>query len=237
MIRKYVMVSVIAFLFVISFIGCATMPVSQQKEVVKYVANFNYTPAARETANSAGVTFAVEINYRSSTGTLWLLWPQFANLDAAMKQDLTKILGAKGITLRGPFDSYDLIPYQDKKASDLYAVPALDLSIVLGQGMSFVTVSGKFTLLLKEIMTGELMWSKTIPLTSFSVQNLGGFRLTKIDGRLIEDLPKTENRNDVAKGIEKQYPELMATISKLIDPEEMRMLKKQCQEIRSKKGY
>lgn len=46
-----------------------------------------------------------------------------------------------------------------------------------------------------------------------------------------------ELRNDMAKGIEKQYPDLMATISKLIDPEEMRILKKQCHEIRIKKGY
>ncbi|MDO8746267.1 MAG: hypothetical protein Q7J70_01225, partial [Thermodesulfovibrionales bacterium] len=199
MIRKYVMVSVIAFLFVISFIGCTTMPVSQQKEVVKYVANFSYTLSVQEKPDSAGVTFAVEsVNYQSPTGTLWLLWPQFANLDAAMKQDLTKILGAKGITVRGPFDSHDLIPYQDKKASDLYAVPVLNLSIVLERGWSSVEVSGKFTLLLKEIMTGELMWSKTIPLTSFSVQNIGSFRVTKtIEDRLIQDLPLTANRNDV----------------------------------------
>ena len=47
----------------------------------------------------------------------------------------------------------------------------------------------------------------------------------------------TVNMNDLAKGIEKQYPDLMATISKLIDPEEMRIIKKQCQEIKTKKGY
>lgn len=43
--------------------------------------------------------------------------------------------------------------------------------------------------------------------------------------------------NDAAKGLEQQYPELMATISKLIDPEEMQIIKKQCQELKSKKGY
>ncbi len=237
MIRKYLMVSVVILLSVIST-GIATAK-PQQQEVPVYVANFNYTPDSKAVPGSAGVTFAVEsVNYQSRTGTLWLPWPQFVNLDAAMKQDLTKILEAKGITLRGPFDSHDLIPYQDKKASDLYAVPVLDLSIVLGQGWSFTEVSGKFTLLLKEIMTGELMWSKTIPLTSFSVKNLDSFSTTKqIEDRLIKDLLKVENRNDVAKGIEKQYPELMATISKLIDPEEMQIIKKQCQELKSKKGY
>jgi len=84
------MVSVIAFLFVISFIGWATTPVSQQKEVVKYVANFNYTPAARETANSAGVTFAVgNVNYKPLGKSLWFTYPQFENLDKAIKKDLS----------------------------------------------------------------------------------------------------------------------------------------------------
>lgn len=43
--------------------------------------------------------------------------------------------------------------------------------------------------------------------------------------------------NDVAKGLEKQYLELMATISKLIDTEKMMIIKKQYQELKSKKGY
>jgi hypothetical protein len=41
----------------------------------------------------------------------------------------------------------------------------------------------------------------------------------------------------VVKGIEKQYPDFMATMAKLIDAEEMGIIKKQCREIRSKKGY
>jgi hypothetical protein len=49
--------------------------------------------------------------------------------------------------------------------------------------------------------------------------------------------PKQNIVNELAKGLEKHYPDLMATISKLIDPEEMRIIKKQCQELKSKKGY
>lgn len=235
--RKYPIVFAFILLSVI-FASFATAATKKQQEETPYVANFSYTPDSQAAPDSAGVTFAVNVNYQSHAGTLWLTWPQFAGLDAAIKTDLAKLFAAKGITVRGFFDSHDLIPYQDKKASDLYAVPVLDLSIVLEQNWSSAEVSGKFTLILKEIMTGELMWSKTIPLTSFSVQNLDRFRPTKtIEDGLIQDLPKAENRNDVAKGIEKQYPELMATISRLIDPEEMRILKKQCQEIRIKKGY
>lgn len=43
--------------------------------------------------------------------------------------------------------------------------------------------------------------------------------------------------NDLAKGLEKQYPVIMATIEKLIDPEEMGIIKKQCRELKAKRGY
>ena len=238
MIRKYLIVFVFILLSVIftSYSTAATKKQQQQQEEPVYLANFNYTPESQATSASAGVTFAVNVNYQSNCGTVWLTWPQFANLDAAMKKDLSRIFEEKGITVCGFFDSHDLIPYQDKKASNLYAVPTLELSVTAPVMCSY-TVSGKFTLVLKEIMTGELMWSKTIPLTSFDFQRVNeGFRCNPKDDRLIVDL-KAGGRNDVAKGIEKQYPGLMVTIAKLIDPEEMMIIKKQCQEIRSKKGY
>ncbi|MFH1094306.1 MAG: hypothetical protein V1739_09195 [Candidatus Omnitrophota bacterium] len=235
--RKYLIMSVFILLSVI-ITSYATAASKKQQEEAVYTANFNYAQDSQAAPGSCGVTFAVEsVNYQSNSGTIWLTWPQFANLDAAMKQDLTKIFTAKGITLRGPFDSYDLMPYQDKKASDLYAVPTLELTVFWQEGPDPFTVSGKFTLVLKEIMTGEAVWSKTIPLISFRLQKIGSYQQTGKDDRLIKDLLETGNRNDVAKGIEKQYPGLMATISKLIDPEEMGIIKKQAQELKSKKGY
>jgi hypothetical protein len=235
--RKYPIVFVFILLSVI-FVSCATAATKKQQEEIPYVANFTYTPESQATPALAGVTFAVNVNYQSDSFTRWLTWPQFANLDAAIKKDLTKIFEEKGITIRGFFDSHDLIPYQDKKASNLYAVPTLELSVTTPVAWGSYTVSGKFTLLLKEIMTGELVWSKTIPLASFDFQRpKESFRVNVKNDRLIEDLLEAGGRNDVAKGIEKQYPELMTTISKLIDPEEMMIIKKQCQEIRSKKGY
>jgi phosphomevalonate kinase len=84
------------------------------------------------------------------------------------------------------------------------------------------------------------MWTKSIPFINsfpYSIRISGyidenhyyveGSRIP-FDYALIMD--------DVAKGVEKEYPNLMATIAKLIDPEEMRVIKKQCQELRNKKG-
>jgi hypothetical protein len=202
-----------------------------------YVGNFSYTPPAQETPAAAGVTFAIVDLYQTEGFAPWLAWPQFADFNAALKRDLTKIFEAKGLSVRGSFDSYELIPFQDKKMSDMYVIPVLELWGTPGKDFEY-TVSGKFTIVLKEIITGELMWSKVIPLSGFSAQHLGTFR-PKEKGNFdtISDFLNTGNRNDVVKGIEKQYPDFMATMAKLIDAEEMGIIKKQCREIRSKKGY
>lgn len=227
-----------------------------EQEVVKYVGNFDYTPDSQGSPGSAGVTFAIgDFKYAASNvpSELWkqelvlikkadngmLLWPsfpQFDNLIKASKDDLSKILMAKGFGIRGPFDSYDLIPYSDKKAIDLYLIPTLELSFKLKDekwteiyyDTGNVEVNGKIILALKEIVTGELMWTKSIPLEKieFSYSIRSPYSVERKFDLIM---------NDAVKGIERQYPGLMATISKLIDPEEMRIIKKQCQELKNKK--
>ncbi len=256
MLRRYLLILAFVLLSVI-LIGCETMPMrqeaAQQKEPATYVANFEYTPSSQAAPNSAGVTFAVgKVFYQSNTKTPWFTWPQFANLDTATKQDLNKLLAAKGFTVRVPFDSYDLIPYSDKKAFDLYLVPTFEVSVLGSRGPASyaikdikIEVNGKFTLQLKEIVTGELMWSKTIPFKKFDFLWGSDILTWENFDPAFNDTGKkfmgvklnTERMNEVAKSIEKQYPELMAIIARLIDPEEMRIIKKQCQELKSKKGY
>jgi len=85
------------------------------------------------------------------------------------------------------------------------------------------------------------MWVKTIPFKNFAfpyfvkttydkyakIKKSGSNRLYSYDPIF----------NGMAKGVEEQYPGIMGTIDNLIDPEEMEMIKKQCQELKSKKGY
>lgn len=264
MIKKYLIVSAVTFLFVISSIGFATAKLSQE-EIAMYVASFNYTPDSQAAAGSAGVTFVVaNTAYQTSAKDTkpWFMYPQFENLHKAIAEDLTKLLVAKGFSVRGPFDSYDLIPYPDKKAIDLYLIPTISLSFKTPEETYSledikIQVNGTMNLKILEITTRELMWAKSIPFKfEFPCKQPGQSGLnvesihwgegvasskdvdnTKMKKQITSLELGPHSMNEIAKGIEKQYPELMATISKLIDPEEMRMLKKQCQEIRSKKGY
>lgn len=240
--KKYLIVFVFILLSVI-FTSYATAATKRQQEATEkwqelpYVANFNYTPPAQEIPVAAGVTFVIVDLYQAEGFAPWFAWPQFVNFNAALKRDLTKIFEAKGLSVRGSFDSYELIPFQDKKASDMYVIPVLEIWGTPEKDFAF-TVNGKFTIVLKEIITGELMWSKVIPLSGFNAQHLGTFRpKEKGNFNTISDFLNTGNRNDVVKGIERQYPDLTATMAKLIDAEEMGIIKKQCQEIRRKKGY
>lgn len=128
--KKYLMVLVFSFLSIISSIGFATAA-STQKDEARYMANFNYTPDTQAAPGSAGVTFTVaNAAYQAAVKDTkpWFMYQQFENLHKAVPEDLTKLLAAKGFSVRGPFDSYDLIPYPDKKAIDLWLVPTIELS-------------------------------------------------------------------------------------------------------------
>ena len=234
----------------------------ESQEAVNYVANFNYTPDFQGAPGSAGVTLAVaNLTYRTDDEKLlWFACSQFTNLGKSIKDDLPELFIAKGFSVRGPFDSLDLIPYSDKKVIDLWLVPVMGLSVTLKDKKAEVEsiwaappvyilsgnaeVSGKINLELREVVTHELMWSKSIPFTNtfYYCLRIPGYKQIRqktLGGSWVDITPFDYAliMNDVAKEVEQQYPNLMATIAKLIDPEEMKMIKKQAQELKSKKGY
>lgn len=252
MIKKYCMVLTVSLLSIVS--ARYVIAAQPQKEEAPYAANFIYTPASQATPNSAGVTIAtIGIpTYITNSKEIWFNTLQFENFQKALKEDLPKLLTAKGFAVKGPYDSYEMIPYPDKKNIDMYLTPTAELSITskgpsddLPKGVvAMVKVKGKIMLELREVVTKELMWSKTIEFEEFKVPAHGRIVWAAgIKEHMISDpTEKTVSvdnvtvMNDVAKGIEKQYPEIMASFFKLMDPEEMRMIKKDCQELKSKKG-
>lgn len=234
-------------------VGCAMTPPVQQMKAEPYVAIFNYTPDTQAALGSCGVTFTVtDGKYKTnSKDMLWFTYPQFSNLEDGIKSDLSDILIAKGCNVRGPFDSYDLIPYFDKKNIDMLVVPQTALHIKIKDQKSEVEniwaappvdiltgnveVSGKVTVELREIVTRELMWAKSVPFEEFTfsyrVRNCPFYNQKN---HIVFDL-KPLIITDLAKGVESQYPKIMATITGLIDAEEMDIIKKQCQEVKKDK--
>jgi len=237
----------------LGLVGCATTPASEHK-VEKYTANFSYSLPSQETLPKNGITFTIvdAVYKQSAGGILWFASTQFANLTPAVQQDVSKILTAKGFSVRGPYDSYDLIPFQDKKAIDLLLVPSFELSVELKDRKEQIEnywawqsptvqtgiaeISGKFNVELRDIMTRELLWTKTIPVKKFELSYLERIpwgrpytpgKLYSIDSIL----------DGMAKGMEQQYPDIMGNVYNLIDAEEMSIVRKQAQELKSKKEY
>ncbi len=259
MIKKTAMLSYILALSMFAALSCSTGYAGEKstyKEPEPYVANFSYTPDAHRVQGSGGVTFTVSsADYITDAKHLWPLAPQFAKFSDAIRDDLSRILTAKGFIVRGPYASYDLIPYSDKKAIDLSLVPTVQIAIAAPTEVYRVQdirigISGTVTLKIKEIVTGELLWTKSFPLMAFDISGASGFKsiewkgLTDVRDVKNDNVKKpilyelgTGNYNEMAQGLEKQYPNLMSTIAGLIDPEEMRILRRQAQEIRKKKGY
>ena len=150
-----------------------------------YTADFIYNAPKQDAVTPVDVTFTVAgPSYKTSGGLMWFSSKPFANLQNAVQQDIQKILTAKGFAVRGPYESYDFIPFQDKKAIDLLLFPTVEFSVTLkdhkeqaanmwqGAADQIETgnaeVSGRIILEMKEITTQELMWIKTIPLKNFT---------------------------------------------------------------------
>ncbi len=235
-------------------VGCAGAPPANPMPAELYVAEFDYTADTQAAPGSSGVTFTVSNGtYKTNRkDMLWFTYPQFGELEDGIKSDLSEILIAKGFSVRGPFASYDLIPYSDKKSIDMLLVPQTELRIEIKDQKSEceniwaappvdiltgnVEVSGNVTVELREIATRELMWVKRVPFEQFEfsyrVRNCPWYNQKH---GIVFDL-KPIIINDVAKGVESQYSKIMATIAGLVDAEEMNIIKKQCQEVRKAKG-
>lgn len=254
MAKRYIVVSCILFFSLLnSGLASARSPNGEadKKETSPYLANFSYTPEHPKARGSSGVTFTISApvyvsDTKSTQGKDWRNSSSFSQLTAALKEDISEILVAKGFNVRGPFDSYDIIPYPEKKQIDLYLIPTLELfatwkdtnvetqntgfSGKAYRGTGTIEISGRLVINLQEIMTRELMWTKGIPISySFPYDVRFPYFDTgsrPFDMGLVID--------SMAKGLEQQYSGILTTFSNLLNTEEMHVIKRQAQAAKSK---
>lgn len=254
MIKKSLMVSsvLLCFLLAAGLVWAEEPKTNEPKAKIEpYVAAFAYTPPAEKAPNSQGVAVAVAkaslfssrvINASElwsyqlkvigmadpSTGEMmWFAFPQFYNLAGSLRKDVAEILFAKGFKVRGPYDSYDAIPAADKKNIDLYFIPKLELTFTMNyrtkrafEGTDTdIEVNGTFTLEVQNMATRESLLRRTVPLERIAFTS-------HMQPEYYVNDRFNSIMNEVAKGIERQYPILMNNVSGSIDPQELRSLKK-----------
>ena len=176
---------ILAFSCCIVMIGCGvtpSIPLVERKTLI-----FEYAPIETAVPGSADVTFAVvdtQVNIGSFTGgTGNSLFNDFAS---SMTKDFIEILTARGFGVRGPFDTYDEMIFPDKKDSDLILTAKFEINadvsrvplMIHSNGAYFylnpfaetvVSVKGRIDLVLSESLTNEKMWTKSVPITPFTV--------------------------------------------------------------------
>ncbi|MBI1805662.1 MAG: hypothetical protein HYR76_01270 [Ignavibacteria bacterium] len=231
----------------VGFIGCAPKATKSEQA---YVPSFHFTPTANAPVASAEVTFAV-VNASYSENQPWTtVWP-FTDFSKNMGLDFQQILSARGFTVKGPFGSYDELTFPDKKGSDLVLQPTLDvrLDIVNPEARKHVgilgpdsytlngqaAIGGRITLALTESLSKERMWFKSIDIPREVVSWEGE-----------KEYPAPPNGVDpndagitkvLGPKLEAIYTKVMQAAWNYLDPEEMKLVKKQAEEIKKKKVY
>lgn len=238
----------IPHLLFISSNGCSVQ--STTNEEIIYSPIFKYIPPENSSTGSAKVTFAI-VGASYADNVKWTQeWP-FPDFSERIALDFQQILSARGFTVRGPFKSYDEMAFPDKKGSDLVLEPKLEVKFekvttlkdknihllfstldsytLSGKGM----ISGRVTLSLLESLSKERMWFKSIELPPVNFD--------WISNKEYKDPNAYVENRDISKplgqALENIYKQIMETSWKYIDPEEMRIVKKQAEEVKAKKVY
>lgn len=246
----------------ISLFSCVATPPTPT--VPTYVPKFDFTPSSQVEIGSAGITFGM-VSPRYSEEKSWAhQWP-FDKFSENMALDFQELLSARGFTARGPFRSYQDMTFPDKKGTDLILEPLLQVNVDVrdvkydqnfGQRIADrytlvgnVTLSGRVTLSVEESLSKERMWFKSIELSPKTIPWVGTkeYSMAKDPQSGQMYIPKiTEDRLDysdpgftqaIGKPIEDFYIDVLQNAWKYLDPEEMRLVNKQAEEIRKKKVY
>lgn len=245
---KFWSLHVLAAVAIIALIGCSTGAI--QKQESEYVPSFDFTPPSTAPAGSADVTFAiVNASYSETQG--WTQVYPFTEVSRNMGLDFQEIVSARGYTVRGPLNTYDEMAFPDKKGSDLVLEPRLEIRLeiinpknhrhvqIIGNDeysmSSEAALSGRVTLSLNESLSRERMWFKSVELSRVVVPWQGEKRYT---GPLNQvDISDPGITKPLAKPMEDFYKKVMEAAWKYLDPEEMRIVKKQAEDIKKKKVY
>lgn len=176
-----------------------------------------------------------------------------------MGDDFEEMLVAKGYSLRGPYDTYDEIVYSDKSETDLlleteikfdyeWGTDAVLYKRHVGYGGTItgytywidgnLNLGGKINLVIKESLTQEKLWVKSIPLTVMEIPiQSERHRVSSQSEANIALANDVHYKNAIYEALDKQYQKALKTAWNHLDPRELEPLKKQVKELRKKKGY
>jgi neuraminyllactose-binding hemagglutinin len=241
---KYVVLALYAAVLV----ACANAP----QQIIQPDPHFDWEPSSKlrnKNVNLALVSpnFSSHSTFGSYKGNNYL-----KTYLSAFQTDLQTTLIAKGFSLTGPYDDFDMMTYPNKKASDLAIVPELVFNIdenysnvynnAPGASIKRIKMSGnlrlngfiKFSMV--EPISEQKMWIKKINLPE--QEEIITVDLVYYIGAL-DHLHANKDNRDAAlvNMLNKIYPEVMKKFWSYLDDEEIKMMVKASKNVRAKKRY
>lgn len=244
--------------YIILFIGSATQQ-NVSKPTLK-VATYDFVPPSTAPVNSAKITLLL-VHPQYAKKFAYSDISIFNKFSQSMSEDFNEMLIAKGYTVRGPFPIYDNIIYSDKKESNLLLEVEIDLdlndsnvewtnvvdvsSLLIRSSATTnaykfkgnLVLSGKISLTLSEPFTREKLWAKNIPLLQKPVYVTSTLTYPAIKLYNIALKEDSGIINPLTNALEELYTTIFNTAWEQLNPNELKPLLKQVEEIRVKMNF
>ncbi len=248
----------ILFIFIIDIPACVPR---EYKSLPQSPERFSFggykIPEAAEKMKVPFAVIIVEPAYKEKIDPAFR--PVIKSFSSHIGIGLEEILVAKGVNTKGPYSTLDEITWPDKKGANLTLTETVFIQIEDKGQVSLVRErydTGKkfpatylvetrrmaveiwFTYEMREPLSAEKMWLKKLELGTFEEDYMIGKEVASPQRRKTETLGYFDTKKEVFAGIlNKVYPQIMQAAWVYIHPDELLVLDKKADEIRSKKVY
>ncbi len=232
--------------------GCFTA--KQPSTTTKNTFTFEYSQKESTTLGSAKMLiafvkpyYAEEFSSKSSE--------LFTAFKKAIGNDIEELIISKGFSLKGPYESFDEMIFDDKKNTQILINIEISprftahegswkshLNLLSPQNPTYsyigkVSLVGKININGVEPLTNEKIWSKSV-----SIPNVENIQIETSErySRVLNDLELINDPgvyNALGKALMTQYAGILDKISTHFSVAEFQSLKDQIKELKSKKGY
>jgi len=233
-------------------VGCFA---PQQAVKTKDTFTFDYTPKESSKLGSAKMVLAFVQPYYAAYFANTASSELFKRFQTALKNDVEELIISKGFSLKGPYQAFDEMVFDDKKVTEMLIEIEIAPEFTAHQGSwktsftlmttsrayyhysGMVSLVGKINISGVEPLTHEKLWSKSVLIPN--VENIEIRTSGKYDHALndIELINDPGVYNAVGKALMMQYTGIMNKIAAHFEVEELVSLKPQIKELKSKKGF
>lgn len=231
--------------------GCAGAQIPQIPEPSPA---FHWEPPAKAQSQNVNIAlvsprFGGEARFRPSRYSDYEKSQYLSMFLDSVQTDLQRTLLAKGFAVTGPFETFNVMTFPEKKDAPLALVPEFVVVVDERYASEFQNESGNWTKLngtmavsgfarftVIEPISEQKIWVKKIDIPSQSAPIEVDLMYTS--GRLNQFNTNKDNRGAVFVGLlNAAYPEVMQKFWNYLNPEEMEMMRKASMDARARKTF